>query len=429
MQYGRARGMYTAAASRSLTRIMPPSPYPPPPEERALRLVARRRLGQAERDRLFGVLAGRLRWTRLLARARQAGLMPLLAHHLRSDPGLASAVPPRHRAALEEARLQTVGRNLVLFRALEEALDALHAAGTPVIPLKGAFLIPEVYGGLDRRTASDLDLLVRRKDLRAVDGALRAVGYSPHRSVEHHLGPDADPHVTSAFYRRPDDDSYFIDLHWHLVEIPAVGRAGIYPVPLGRVWEASVDWTYEGRPARALAPVHHLLFLVLHALKHAYSPLLFLADIAETAAWADDADPAGPAAVVREAESWGLRGDLRLAARLTRELLGVTLPFDAALGPGGPPPTFGERFLRRQVLRGREAPAAPYLIYMERLAGWRARLEFARETFFPRPAAIPWAGDRGLDSLGVGERLRRAGRGLGLGMQVLTGGRGSGSHP
>ena len=405
---------------------MPPSPFRPPPEETALRLVARRRLGRMERERLFGVLSGPLRWPRLFARARQQGLMPLLAHHLRSDSTLASAVPPRHRPALEEARFQTVGRNLLLFAALEEALDALHAAGAPVIALKGAFLIPEVYGGFDRRTASDLDLLVRPEDLRAVDGALRALGYVPHRSVEHHLGPDADPHVTSGFYRRPDDDSYFIDLHWHLVEIPAVGRAGIYPVPLGRIWEASVDWSLEGRPARALAPVHHLLFLVLHAAKHAFSPLLFLTDIAETAAWADRTGFA--AAVVAEAGRWGIRGELRLATRLVREVLGVTLPFEAALGTADPPPSFGQRTLRRQVLRGREAPAAAYLIYMERLPGWRARLAFAREIFFPRPAAIPWAGDRGLESLGAGERLRRAARGVGLGLQALAGGRRPGLH-
>ncbi len=64
-----------------------------------------------------------------------------------------------------------------------EALDAVWAAlarrGIDCLLLKGADLVPRLYGVRGLRPMADVDLLVRPRDLAAIDECLRALGYKP----------------------------------------------------------------------------------------------------------------------------------------------------------------------------------------------------------------------------------------------------------
>lgn len=360
------------------------------PRDEVLVLAACKELSPSHREALLDALSRPQDWGRLIERAQHVGVLPLLADHIIRDPLLESAVPDRIRQRMTECRLRTVGENLLLFAALEEVLREMAERKIPVVPLKGAYLIPEVYGGFHLRGASDLDLLVRPEDLPGMEEGMNRLGYICH------------PTLTGAFFRRPGESRYFIDVQCHLLEIPACLEMGLFPIDMDRIWAGTGAWSYRGHPALSLSPVHHLLFLCLHAMKHAFSPLRFLVDIAEFRRWMP---PVSEEALIAEARRHGIERPLLLALALAGHPIrdGRVTPWERiALGP---------------LRRGRPAPGAAHAFYLDRIPGWGDRLTFLGKTFFPSPRAIPWAEG----ALPFGERVRRAGRGLKMTLDVLRG--------
>ena len=62
---------------------------------------------------------------------------------------------------------------------LAEALGAFRDAGIPTIVLKGAYVAEAVYKNIALRPMSDVDILVKKKDLPAVEKILLKLGYDP----------------------------------------------------------------------------------------------------------------------------------------------------------------------------------------------------------------------------------------------------------
>ncbi len=65
------------------------------------------------------------------------------------------------------------------FSKLRVVLHNFHASGIDCLLLKGADLLPRVYGVMGLRSMVDVDLLVHDEDLPAVDAILRTLGYRP----------------------------------------------------------------------------------------------------------------------------------------------------------------------------------------------------------------------------------------------------------
>lgn len=126
-------------------------------------------------------------WTALIAAARAESLLGSLAHRI---AGL--AVPPSVAAILEDARGSAEqGRIRALWEA-EMARRALAPLGVPVVLLKGtAFVAAGLEAGTGR-SIGDLDILVPRSALDAVEAALLAAGWEQ-------VKPD---HYDDLYYRR-----------------------------------------------------------------------------------------------------------------------------------------------------------------------------------------------------------------------------------
>ena len=72
-----------------------------------------------------------------------------------------------------------ISSNVLLREEARRAVEALDRAGVPVLVLKGCALVGDILD-MDERPASDVDLLVRRRDWRALDSALKRLGAVPH---------------------------------------------------------------------------------------------------------------------------------------------------------------------------------------------------------------------------------------------------------
>jgi len=275
------------------------------------------------------------------------------------------------RGAVGERTLPVVCRNLGIPCGLESQIlarqiQAAHQVreilrGVEAIPLKGLYLAHRLYPSPALRDMGDVDLLVRRREVPAADGTLRALGYVPDRGAARAAAGGGE-FLNSVLYAR--EGSFPVHLHWDLANASL-------PHFMVRI-DAEEVW----REARGGEMARHHLVVTLceHALKHSFEALVYLTDIELASRGVDW----GLAAEV--SRRWGLERPVRWALVLLRDLMEVESPGLGRLAAG--PPGWGERvFLRAARRRWRAGLSALGYLSMARGAGAKAR--FVREALFP----------------------------------------------
>jgi hypothetical protein len=176
------------------------------------------------------------------------GLLPLAE----AEELLADLKPLVHRTALKslEAR-QTVGDVAEIFR--EEGIE--YAV------IKGPALSMTLYGQESLRPASDVDVLVRRRERERAVAALGRRGYlqKSRGFVGSLLGWG---HFHYALHPR-HKGRLPVELHWELVD-----RANLYRLPEEEFFESLWEVKSGGVTFSTLAGEDHFLYLCLHVAKH-----------------------------------------------------------------------------------------------------------------------------------------------------------------
>lgn len=213
-------------------------------------------------------------WARVVDLARQHGVDNLLFTAITSAGVAASAPGGQMRALSERYRTVALQARRLEYR-LETLLPLLAAADVPVIPLKGSGLARRYYGSVTLRPVTDIDLLVRAKDVLRWDAAFRLAGCTPSNG-------DGDPHSGHALrfreLRYRDASGISLEAHLALCRHPAYLRA----FPLPEVWARARSTVINGVSMLTLAPEDELRFLSLHyTVQHRASRLLWLVDVAE----------------------------------------------------------------------------------------------------------------------------------------------------
>jgi hypothetical protein len=149
------------------------------------------RLRRALRDPARLLSLSLAEWDLVIRQARRAGILARLAARL-DEVGLLEAVPsaPRHHLAGERCLAEKHRRDVRNeVRYIEEALSA---TGVPVILLKGAAYVVAELSPASGRLFSDIDILVPKASLGAVEEALHRQGWT---------GSRMDPY-DERYYRR-----------------------------------------------------------------------------------------------------------------------------------------------------------------------------------------------------------------------------------
>ena len=288
-------------------------------------------------------------WQRTLRAAEWHRLTPALACHCADIGG----VPDDVRATLEQRYLENAARNLFVAATLQRVLDALGAAGTPVMTLKGAALVETVYADPALREMLDIDLLVPTASLDDANATLTAIGFGPVDSPDD-ADRGGDPRVNH--HHDPalvtDERIVAVELHHH---IAMVGERAQFDV--ADLWE-------RARPG--ITGGDHLLpsaeDLLLHVCFHftrnrvggsaerhgTGGALAQLADIAALVA----GEPIDWGALNAQARAYRLATRVFLALFAAREI-GIPIPATAldALRPSGFDPRLGRRLVELRVLR------------------------------------------------------------------------------
>jgi len=264
--------------------------------------------------RLRQLLARGLDWTGLLRIAEAHGLAPLVCWRLKE--ACAEAVPREVLDRLEDGFRRNTGRNLYLTGELFRILELLAAAGVAAIPFKGPVLAWWLYPHPGLREFSDLDLLVRARDVARAREVLRSQGYRPQIALEGAL-EDTFLRWNRQMALAREDGRATVDLHWGLT-----ARCYAFPLELEGLWSRAAPVSVGGRQVLTFCPEDQLQILALHGVKHCWTWLGPLCDIAALI----EACPMDWARVMAQAEAMRRTRTLFLALRLSADLLGTVLP-------------------------------------------------------------------------------------------------------
>jgi hypothetical protein len=116
--------------------------------------------------------------TRLIFHASAHGILPLVAHRILEGTAAAS-LPPSFRAQLERDRDDALRHGLALEGFAATLADRLEDGGIPALLVKGPGLARQLYGEPGLRSATDVDVLLRKEDLQTAGTVTAGLGYRP----------------------------------------------------------------------------------------------------------------------------------------------------------------------------------------------------------------------------------------------------------
>lgn len=294
----------------------------------------------------------------------------------------------------DACRLQAVRHAM----KLAEVLKGFERESIPVMAFKGPALSTELYGDVGLRHSRDLDLAVKKEDLRRAQSCLEEAGWR----LASNWFP-LSPRQWESFLRQEHSLDFThrgagcrLELHWRNQWDTSVATSAR--------WARSIASRWQGCAHQAMHPIDRVLYLCTHGGEHAWFRAKWLGDLARI--YADES--VNWAAALHEARKTAQEGALLAGLRLLEEVYGLVLP---AL-PGDPwkgvHPMLVEIPLR--ALRGPEPFELPvsmasmqYRLRMSRYERllfprktWRgslAHLLYRREDFkeLPLPDSLFWA--------------------------------------
>jgi Uncharacterised nucleotidyltransferase len=261
--------------------------------------------------RLDALVREPIDWSSLVMLADEHGMLPLLAARLRDlDEGI---VPPAIRQKLQDAqRAQTIF-TLSLTAELFRLLDRFAAAGIETLLTKGPVLAERCYGNPGSRQYTDLDLIVRGKDIQRSTEAMTALGYEPKISLKAIAAKKFPGEYV--FTRR--ETKLLVEFHTE-----HTFRYHPRPLPVEKLFERRACVRFDGHDVPALSVEDELILICIHGAKHFWTRLAWVADVAALVS-RQKVDWIRTMAAGREV---GAERMLRVGLRLVADVLGVSLP-------------------------------------------------------------------------------------------------------
>lgn len=336
----------------------------------------------------------------VLALAQRHRVAPLL-HLGFANGAIGDPLPASFREQCRNAYYATLRKNTVALEIGSCVRTELASEGISAAPLKGWTLVDgssPVYDDPGVRPMDDLDLIVRRRDLDRASGVLTALGFDP---VTGRTAARLAGGHEMAFHRRIGSIHLFVALHW----------AWAGPQSLLREFALSgdrfLDSFCEEAPGREgfVIPTHlgHLLFVAVHAARHAFGRWIWLLDIHRSLTSA----PLDWRELVRSAHALRVSRPLYAGLVAARELLRTPVPKEvlSELSPG----PVRRQLLHRSLAASHGEASTPTSGRVAKLLLGESWWNVARTAAWAAVPGRSWYEDRGLDA-SLARRIRRSGQ-------------------
>jgi Uncharacterised nucleotidyltransferase len=219
-------------------------------------------------------------WDYTVKKIMQEGVAGAIFHNLRKNHA-EHLVPSTAYAALSDQYNMNLRTNLSIIGKLKPILVLLKQSEIPCIVLKGIALAEHVYPSIAMRGMSDIDLLIRKPNLLAVNRLLESQGYIAMDSSVSRAMNNPEGYLASLDYRKENGSLLNLHIHWHIVNTSVPATMFIKDVDMERIWEKAITVRVADADAHMLCPEHLVIYLCEHALRigHSFDRLILITDI------------------------------------------------------------------------------------------------------------------------------------------------------
>jgi hypothetical protein len=284
-----------------------------------LLLCARPSLDHKSKAALRKLLEEELDWNCVCNLAIRHGITGLVYKNLNHSS--AANVP---RWAMDRLRMSSqalLGRSRLMAGELVRILGLMEREAILAIPFKGPVLAHTLYGDLCAREFSDLDIVVRPRDLSAAASLILREGYRINGPSEMEVQEVLQRHDNEVGFVR-DELGVVLDLHRSFSE-----SRFKFKFEIEGVFERCRTQTFGDKDILTFSPEDMVLLLSNHGSLHAWASLKWLCDLSHFMCIHDKLDWVR---ILMRAQELGMRRRLLLGLFLAQDLLGTVLPESAA---------------------------------------------------------------------------------------------------
>jgi hypothetical protein len=239
--------------------------------ERDLMLACLAESASNQTEEIQRALRESICWENFFALAEHHGVQPLVYQALANS---GSGVPAEAMRALQRSYQTNLHKAMLLARELIQIVDHLSARRIDVLPYKGLALAEMIYGDLALRPTSDIDLLIRAKDLPRIREVVAELGYKPHLSFS---AAEERAYLKSGYECAFDGPA-----GPNLLEVQWAIQPRFYAVDfdMEQLFSRAAAIEVAGHAMRTPCAEDLFIVLSLHAAKHVWARLMWLCDLA-----------------------------------------------------------------------------------------------------------------------------------------------------
>jgi hypothetical protein len=282
-------------------------------------------LTPARRERIANCDYQALDWSEVLRLAEHHGVLPLVAHNLIESGAAENAhkLPPAIERSLRSAYEANLRRSLWFTAELARIMQHFERRKLRALPYKGPVLAQSLYHDQALRSFSDLDILISPADFEHAKQVLAEIGYCPAADL---------PCAVERFWLRIGYERSFdsaagrnlLELQWAL--LPHLYAVDL---PVEDLFARAGRIVVGGRELPCLSPEDSLLAICVHAGKHLWTRLIWLADIAQTLRSQSQTQDIDYALLFSRARALGVARILGVSFWLVKNVLQAELPKSA----------------------------------------------------------------------------------------------------
>ena len=255
-------------------------------------------------------------WENLFEASTWHGIKPLV--YLRLKPLFGKAtIPSSIQNDLRDAYIHSVRKNILILHHAGKLLKTLKAHGIDVIGLKGIFLVENIYENIAIRSFGDIDIMVRKEDIKSTINVLQGFGFSMQTYFDVQDENIDIKHVPPMF----NADGLIVEIHWTLLE-----ENEPFTIDAQGLWDRAVPANIASVDTLALSPEDLILHLCMHlTYQHRLKlGLRGLYDIAEVLRHFEG--QLDWTKLVGISKTWGSERVTWLSLMLTQDLLEAQIP-------------------------------------------------------------------------------------------------------